>query len=114
MLIRRAHSNRSSTPAAQLRSLQLRGLHFGFLRDGDVGVGVHPEGAKDPKYREGRKAFGFRPGEPETISRVMELHDSGLKLPAITRILNAEGRKTRNGGQWFPNQASNIIKRAKV
>jgi DNA invertase Pin-like site-specific DNA recombinase len=68
---------------------------------------------KDPEYREGRKAFGFRPGEPETISRVMELHASGLKLPAITRQLNAEGRKTRAGGQWFPNQVSNIIKRAK-
>jgi recombinase len=67
---------------------------------------------KDPEYREGRKAFGFRPGETETIARVMELHASGLKLPAITRQLNAEGRKTRAGGQWFPNQVSNIIKRA--
>jgi len=67
---------------------------------------------KDPDYREGRKAFGFRPGETETIARVMELHASGLKLPAITRQLNAEGRKTRAGGQWFPNQVSNIIRRA--
>ena len=27
-------------------------------------------------------------------------------------LRDAEGRKTRAGGQWFPNQVSNIIKRA--
>jgi DNA invertase Pin-like site-specific DNA recombinase len=71
--------------------------------------------AKKPDtYKEGRKPFGHRKGEAEVIARVMELHASGLKLPAIASALNAEGRKTRYGGQWFPNQVSNIIKRAKV
>jgi len=68
---------------------------------------------KDPDYREGRKPFGHREGEAEVIARVMELHASGMKLPAIASTLNAEGRKTRYGGLWFPNQVSNVIKRAK-
>ena len=50
---------------------------------------------KDAKYREGRKAFEFRPGETETIARVMELYASGLKLPAITRQLNGEGQQDK-------------------
>jgi hypothetical protein len=37
-------SNKTSTPAACVRSLKLRVLRFGFLEDGDVGVGVFPEG----------------------------------------------------------------------
>jgi site-specific DNA recombinase len=69
---------------------------------------------KDPDYREGGKPFGHREGEAEVIARVMELRARGLKLPAIASTLNAEGRKTRYGGLWFPNQVSNIIKRAKV
>ena len=32
--------NKTPTPAAQLRSLQLRILRLGFLQDGGIGVGV--------------------------------------------------------------------------
>src|SRR5580693_4712587 len=42
LLLRR--SNKTSTPAACAHSLKLRVLCLGFLQDGDVGVGVFPEG----------------------------------------------------------------------
>jgi hypothetical protein len=35
--------NKTSTPAAWLRSPQLRVLRLGLLQDGDVGIGVSPE-----------------------------------------------------------------------
>jgi hypothetical protein len=35
--------NKTSTPAACVRSLQLRILRLGLLQDGDVGIGVFPE-----------------------------------------------------------------------
>ena len=35
--------NKTSTPAAWVRSLQLCVLRFGLLQDGDVGVGVFPQ-----------------------------------------------------------------------
>jgi DNA invertase Pin-like site-specific DNA recombinase len=68
---------------------------------------------KDPNWTQGRKPFGFREGEQDTIKRVMEMHAQGLKLPAITRQLNAEGHKTRTGKQFFPQQVADIITRAK-
>jgi DNA invertase Pin-like site-specific DNA recombinase len=69
--------------------------------------------AKDPSRHEGRKPFGFREGEQATIARVMELHGQGLKLPAITRTLNEEGRKTRTGKTFFAQQVADIVTRAK-
>jgi DNA invertase Pin-like site-specific DNA recombinase len=68
---------------------------------------------KNPEYKEGRKFFGDRPGERETIQRVLELRASGLTLPAICATLTAEGRKTRSGGEWFPTNVSRILVRAK-
>jgi DNA invertase Pin-like site-specific DNA recombinase len=69
--------------------------------------------ASDPNWTQGRKPFGFREGEQATIARVMELHGQGLKLPAITRTLNEEGRKTRTGKSFFAQQVADIITRAK-
>jgi site-specific DNA recombinase len=66
-----------------------------------------------PDYKEGRKPFGYRAGEPETIARILELHASGLKLPAITDQLNAEKRKTRTGAIWYAKQIANILNRHK-
>jgi hypothetical protein len=36
--------NKTSAPAACVRSPQLRVLRFGFFQDGDDGVGIFPEG----------------------------------------------------------------------
>jgi DNA invertase Pin-like site-specific DNA recombinase len=67
---------------------------------------------KRPDYREGRKTFGQRAGEQDTIKRVMELHQSGANLSVIARTLAQEGRKTRTGGGWYAKTVSDIIKRA--
>jgi DNA invertase Pin-like site-specific DNA recombinase len=69
---------------------------------------------KNPDYKEGRKFFGDRPGEPETIQLVIELRASGMTLPAICTALTAEGRMTRSGGAWFPTHISRILAKAKL
>ena len=67
--------------------------------------------AKDPSYREGRKPFGFRPGEQEVIARIRELRGQGLSLSAITQTLTAEGCKPRAGARWHEKQISRILSR---
>jgi DNA invertase Pin-like site-specific DNA recombinase len=60
---------------------------------------------------EGRKAFGFYPGEPETLRRIEELHASGETTTVIANRLRAEGRKTRSGGEWLQPTVSKILNR---
>jgi DNA invertase Pin-like site-specific DNA recombinase len=60
---------------------------------------------------EGRKPFGFREGEAEVLARIQSLRASGQTLEQITRTLNAEGIKTRSGGQWFSSTIHNILKK---
>jgi DNA invertase Pin-like site-specific DNA recombinase len=68
--------------------------------------------AKDPNYKEGRKPFGFRPGEQETIQRVLKLRSAGQSLASIAKTLTAEGRKPRKGQVWFEQQVARIVARA--
>jgi DNA invertase Pin-like site-specific DNA recombinase len=56
--------------------------------------------AKDPTYKEGRKAYGDRPGEKETIERIRTLRAEGLHLAQIAARLEAEGRKPRKSDKW--------------
>jgi site-specific DNA recombinase len=67
----------------------------------------------NPDYKEGRKNYGFREGESETVARILELHRSGMTLVAICGKLTEENRKTRFGGVWQPRQILRIINRAK-
>ncbi len=60
---------------------------------------------------EGRKPYGFYPGETETLKRIKELDASGQTTTAIANRLRAEGRKTRSGGEWLQPTVSKIIKR---
>ncbi len=60
---------------------------------------------------EGRKPYGFYPGEAETLKRIEELSASGETVTAIANRLRAEGRKTRSGGEWLQPTVSKIIKR---
>jgi DNA invertase Pin-like site-specific DNA recombinase len=68
--------------------------------------------AKDPDYKEGRKPFGFRVGEQETIARVLELRDAGHSLAATAKILTEEGRRPRKGDRWHEKQIARIVARA--
>jgi hypothetical protein len=67
--------------------------------------------AKNPNYREGRKPFGARPGEQETISRIRELRTQGQTLSAIAATLTAEDRKPRAGERWHEKQIARILTR---
>jgi DNA invertase Pin-like site-specific DNA recombinase len=63
---------------------------------------------------EGRKPYGYYPGEVETLNRMRELSASGMTATDIAATLRAEGRKTRNGGEWLQPTVSKILKREKV
>jgi DNA invertase Pin-like site-specific DNA recombinase len=62
---------------------------------------------------EGRKPYGLYPGEAETLKRIQELHASGKTVTDVAKALNAEGRKTRNGGEWLQPTVSKILIRNK-
>ena len=67
--------------------------------------------AKDPNYKEGRKPFGFRPGEQETIARMLELRETGHSMAAIAKTLTEEKRKPRKGKKWFEQVVGRIVAR---
>ena len=60
-------------------------------------------------YREGRKRFGARPGEGETIARILELRAQGMAYDAIAKRLNAEGIPARVGS-WHATSVSRVLK----
>jgi len=60
---------------------------------------------------EGRKPFGSRPGETQTIVRIRELAGKGLNFSNIADTLNSEELPTRTGGQWFPSTVSRVLAR---
>ncbi len=62
---------------------------------------------------EGRKPFGTRLGETETLAHIRALFAEGLSYSAIADALNAEHRPTRvDGGQWYPATVSRILARS--
>jgi len=60
-------------------------------------------------YREGRKPFGTRPGEKETIARMLELRKQGLAYDTITERLNTE-RVPARAGRWHATSVSRVLK----
>ena len=67
---------------------------------------------------EGKKPFGARPGEADTLKRIRELRRKPRKgkrrsYAKIADMLNAEGRPTRHGRPWKPATVFNICNRKK-
>ena len=60
---------------------------------------------------EGRKAFGFRPGETEVIGRMKELRDAGMGFDRVAEQLNAEGIRPRKGARWWGRSVNNVLQR---
>jgi DNA invertase Pin-like site-specific DNA recombinase len=60
---------------------------------------------------EGRKRYGFYPGEAGTLIRIKELDAAGMTATDISKTLNLEGCKTRNGGDWLQPTVSKILNR---
>jgi len=65
---------------------------------------------------EGRKPFGARPGEQETIVRMRELHrkpkgEKRMGYHRIATVLNREGRQSRSGKPWTATSVERILNR---
>ena len=60
---------------------------------------------------EGRKPYGHYPGEADTLKRMKELNSSGMTATDIAATLRAEGRTTRNDGDWLQPTVSKILNR---
>jgi site-specific DNA recombinase len=58
---------------------------------------------------EGRKPFGFRPGEEVAVARMKALKAAGGNWESISKTMNAEGFTTRSGGSWFPATVRRIV-----
>ncbi|MBL7107499.1 MAG: recombinase family protein [Phycisphaerae bacterium] len=68
---------------------------------------------------EGRKPFGFYPGEEKVIKRIKQLYrkpreEKRLGFYQIATILNKEGWPTRNAKEWHGKHVRLIIERAKA
>ena len=59
---------------------------------------------------EGRKPYGVRPGEAETVTRMRELRTIGMAIDKIAATLNAEGAKPRASERWHPTSVYRILK----
>lgn len=60
---------------------------------------------------EGRKPYGARAGEPETLTVIRALRRSRLSFGAIASRLNEEGRSTRTGAPWHGETVRKIVMR---
>jgi len=67
---------------------------------------------------EGRKPYGYYPGEEEAIKRIKQLNrkphgEKRMGCRAIARQLNKEGISTRSGVPWSDTQVKSILSRKK-
>jgi DNA invertase Pin-like site-specific DNA recombinase len=60
---------------------------------------------------EGAKAFGSLDGHRPTIDRILTLRNAGTAIDTIAEVLNAEGLKSKTGGQWYGSSVRNVILR---
>jgi DNA invertase Pin-like site-specific DNA recombinase len=60
---------------------------------------------------EGRKPYGFRPGESEVIRAMKKGRDAGYSFDAIAEHLNKNGFPSRRGGAWIGATVQKILKR---
>ena len=58
---------------------------------------------------EGRKPFGARDGEAETVKRIVALRKQSLR--AIAALLDEEGRATRSGKPWSAEAVRGVLSR---
>lgn len=65
-------------------------------------------------YREGRKPFGTREGEQETIKEILRLRSKGFAYDRIADTLNADKRFPARKGKWFAASVSRVCQREKI
>jgi DNA invertase Pin-like site-specific DNA recombinase len=94
---------------------------FGAIAEYDKAITVAKLAAARARKRslcgrcEGRKPFGSRPGEAETLQRIKLLRrrhrGERLSYERIARTLNAEARPTRTGRPWHEATVRKIVRR---
>lgn len=60
---------------------------------------------------EGRKFYGYHPGEAAVLERIRLLAAEGMNAGQIASVLNMEGLPAREGGPWHRRSMHNIVKR---
>ncbi len=71
---------------------------------------------RETGHCEGRKPFGARPGEQDTLKRMRELHrkpkgEKRMGYHRIAAILNKEARLSRSGKPWTTTSVERILSR---
>ncbi len=71
------------------------------------------------RYSDDVDEHGHRVVEPvtseaATIARILELKDQGLSVRKIASQLQAEGRRTKDGGRWHATTVQRIIRRERA
>lgn len=67
----------------------------------------------DETDADGRRVVSEVTDEGETVERIVALRAEGASLRAIVAMLDAEGRKTKRGGQWAAETVRKVLARAK-
>jgi DNA invertase Pin-like site-specific DNA recombinase len=60
---------------------------------------------------EGRKPFGYRDGEQDTLKRIITMHTDGNNFEQIAKVLNSDGIAPRSGKLWYPATVRGILLR---
>lgn len=63
---------------------------------------------------EGAKPFGTKPGERETLNRIIELRRRKERFRRIAEILTEENRPLRHGGQWTEKRVHDIYSKSQA
>jgi len=63
---------------------------------------------------EGRKPYGYYPGEREVVKRMEALRASGMGYDRIAAELNSEGIKPRKGERWWGRTINNVLSAARA
>lgn len=66
--------------------------------------------ARDKKC-EGRKAFGEKPSEAQTLAQIRAWHSAGSSPKRIAEDLNASGYSSRSGSPWRGTTVAKILRR---
>jgi len=61
---------------------------------------------------EGRKPYGYRPGEKRVTERMRALRNEGLGFYQLAKKLNEEGFRTRKGTEWHGFGVNRILSRS--
>ena len=84
-----------AVPGMKLQVLPGAGIaNVRGIQEGKADVGL-ANSISTADAMEGRKPFGAKPGEAQTIARVMALRAGGRTFAGIADALNAEGTRTR-------------------